>query len=214
MQRYSCPELDPNKITLFTIIDLWETQNKFPYEQEEHANGFALAYHENSCSLVKTFGFRVASIPEMEKFLGKHSSGYYFYCFKTKPRPINVELLDSQRLLGDGSSAKSSDEAVLAEIIGWGFNECLHLPFAIEQAKYCAYRECRQEAEAMADKTGLPLVEFIHKSLRSRLESACEPHQFDNTLCPTPEALLLYLKKRKENHEREISDDNLHGFVT
>jgi len=214
MKRYSCPELDPNKITLFTIIDLWEIQNKFPYEQDEHANGFALAYPENSCSLVKTFGFKVASIPEMEALLGRESGGYYFYCFKTKPRPINAELLDSQRLLGDGSFTKPSDEAVLGEIIGWGWNPAMHYPLVVDQAKYFTYKECREEAEKTAKEMSLVLTEIMHPSLKRKLDCDARDNYSHSRLFSTPEALLLHLKKRKEKHKREVSDDNLHGFAT
>lgn len=164
MNEYLLPELDPAKITLFTIINQRDLARKYSWNWSRHANGFALAYPQNDTQIVEGFGFKVSTISEMERLLGVNSWGFYFCCFKRS--------LKSERSLGIGEENNDDFSIPGCEMLGWGFHSTRYAPYAEKEAKVMAYRCCKREAEKIIQRTSLSFVELMSEDLRRELEEA------------------------------------------
>lgn len=169
--------------TLFAIMDQAAMHAKqYPFQLWQESAGFGLAWKEKEDSRLFTqaFGYKVATISEMEWDPEKDVGGYYFYCFKTPPFAQDTLMLKDETMK---PSRDNSDPNKI--MVGWGFHSSRYYPYAIREAMYCSYFNCRQEGKKIAKRLDKELVEIMHRDTRWELKHHCSDYT-DNKELPIP----------------------------
>lgn len=153
--RYLIPDsIDPEKVTIFSIMDKWEMERRPRYDLDRFAEAFGLTFNQNSNQFMQIFGYKVATIEEMEGCAGVDVGGYHFYCWKSPA------LVKGRLLLTDGVNQQFSEES-FRETIGWGFHTSRYYPHAVEEAMYVTHREALKQAQTISQTTGREIVEIM-----------------------------------------------------
>lgn len=187
--RFSIPaDLSCDKIVLFDFVDVSNLAYRRVSTLTDHlvrADGFGIKWEEADREFLQLFGYRVASVDEMNAKVNDGGGGFDYFCFKINPTSQGEEILSLP------SPDQISREHSSAEIIGFGrANRIMHYPSACREAMYMTYKEARFFGEEVSERVGLELFEQILGDIKWDL---CQ----NGSWC-SKKVLVSYLEKAKD----------------
>lgn len=154
------------EVCVFSIVDLEDLEQRVLDTMTDHearAQGFGVAWAENNADFLQTFGYRVASIREMEKLdviNEKNNQGFYFICYKSPLHSISRKFIPENTL------------EYRAELLGWRKHNSIYLPNACREAMVATYKLAIQFGEETAQRLGTRCVpNILDKNLIFQIEN-------------------------------------------
>ena len=129
--RFIIPHgINEKELCLFSIIDLHETRGRGESDLSWRAQQFGVSWNEDHSRFTQIFGYRVATMSEMERIgarQGKDEGGYYYVCYKLPLQQNKREFLCDSGL----------------ELLGWTHYSSRYMPCAKDEAMTVTYHLAR-----------------------------------------------------------------------